>query len=299
MGGFPMKRCLLPALFLATTLCSLSAVEIIKDIPFLGPERAEKMDAYLPPERYERPVGVVLLIHGGGWKIGDKASAREKNIGTQLAEDGFAVFSVNYLLNKAENADGSGKVVKVAWPQNLYDCKSALRYLRKEHAKYGINPEKIAVMGGSAGGSMSMLIGVTENVEELNKGGLYTEEGNGVSCIIDFYGIPEMRGNNWSRAFAGATPEETAKNAALASPAAYFRKDMPPILIAHGTADKTVPVETSRELEKQLKALGVDCTYIEVPDAPHTFHLQPPGADLRPAVVEFLKKHLGAPVAKP
>ena len=276
----------------------LPAVEVIRDIPHLGADREEKMDAYLPPERYARPVAAVILIHGGGWRIGDKADKREKAIGMQLAEDGYAVFSVNYLLNRRENADGSGKLVRMAWPQNLYDCKSALRYIRQEHAKYGIDPAKIAVMGGSAGGSMAMLVGVTADVAELNAGGLYTGESNAVSCIIDFYGIPEMRGNKWANAFAGATPEETAKNAAAASPAAYFRKDMPPILIAHGTADKTVPVETSRELEKQLKALGVDCTYIEVPDAPHTFHLQPKdGVDLRPAVVEFLKKHLGAPVA--
>ena len=72
-----------------------AAMTVRSDIVFLTPEREEKMDAYLPPARFKRPVPAVLLIHGGGWRIGDKADKREKNIGTELAAEGFAVFSIN------------------------------------------------------------------------------------------------------------------------------------------------------------------------------------------------------------
>lgn len=268
------------------------APTVLRDIPYLGPDRAEKMDAYLPPDRFQRPTPAVLLIHGGGWKQGDKADKRERNIGTELAAEGFAVFSINYELNRKERPDGTGKLVHLAWPQNLYDCKSALRYIRQNSGKFGIAPGEIAVMGGSAGGMFAMLLGTTAENAELNRGGLYTEESNAVKCIVDFYGVPDVTGK-WSSAFIGPTKAETEKNALAASPCTYFSKSMPPILIAHGTADVVLDVQVSRDLSSHLKEMGVDCTYVEVPDAPHMFHLQPEQKDLRPEVLAFLRKHLG------
>ena len=75
-------------------------VTVISDIPFLGPDRSEKMDAYLPPASFPRPLPALLYIHGGAWVMGDKAEDRAKNIGTNLASQGIAVFSINYQLNK-------------------------------------------------------------------------------------------------------------------------------------------------------------------------------------------------------
>jgi acetyl esterase/lipase len=271
-----------------------AAPPVISDIPYLGADRAEKMDAYLPSDAFRRPVPAVLLIHGGGWKKGDKADNRERKIGAALAGEGYAVFSINYLLNQKENPDGTGRLVRLAWPQNLHDCKSALRYIRRHAAQYGVDPEEIAVMGGSAGGSFAMLMGATGDVAELNAGGLYPEEDNHVKCIIDFYGIPEITGQ-WKHSFTGPTKAETEKNSRAASATTYFSKDTPPILIAHGTADAVVPVQVSRDLAARLKELGVDCTYVEVPDAPHTFALQPPAMNLLPVLTGFLQTHMKKP----
>lgn len=278
---------------------SAATPRVESDIAYLGPDRAEKLDVYHPPEAFVRPLPAVLLIHGGGWRIGDKADARERNIGSTLAARGYVVFSINYLLNVGDTDPDTGRLrlARLAWPQNFLDCKSALRHIRASSARYGVDPGRIAVMGGSAGGHLAMLVGATARHEEINRHGLHSDQSNAVSCIIDFYGDYDIRGRRVSP-FAGATPEETVANETSASPITYIDADTPPMLIAHGTADNTIPVERSRLLAEHLRALGVDYWYVEIGGAPHTFHLQPAQMDLRPVVLAFLEKHLGAPVRR-
>lgn len=262
------------------------------DIPYLGPDRAEQMDAYLPPERFARPCPAVLLIHGGGWRMNDKANERERNIGGTLSANGYAVFSINYLLNRG----GDGQPEQVAWPQNYIDCVSALRHIRAHAAEYGIDPQRIAVMGGSAGGHLSLLLGSTATVADMPRGDLHPEQPVDVRCIISFYGIHDVHGRR-ATVFAGATEAETAENVRRASPCTWFGPSTPPILIAHGTADTIVHVENARALTDVLRHRGVPYWYIEISGAPHTFHLEPPQMDLRPLVLSFLRRHLGEPTS--
>lgn len=264
-----------------------------RDVSYLGPDREEKLDVYLPAASFPRPLPAVLLIHGGGWRLGDKASARERNIGSILASHGYAVFSINYLLNQGHKDDqGILHTTRVAWPQNFYDCKSAIRFMRKESSRWGIDPARLAVMGGSAGGSFSMLLAATPDVDELNRGGLYRDQSSAVSCIINFYGISDLRIGQRRRIFAGATDQETEDNIRLASPLTWIRPGFPPILVVHGSADPTVPVDASRDLVPRLQELSIDYWYVELAGAPHSFHLQPSQMDLRPVVLQFLQRHL-------
>ncbi|MDR1284439.1 MAG: alpha/beta hydrolase [Opitutaceae bacterium] len=278
-------------------LLSTAVPRLESDVPYLGPDRSEKLDAWLPDAAWPGPHPVILLIHGGGWAIGDKAGKREKNIGQNLTAHGYAVFSINYRLNdvgEKDPATGRFKITRLAWPQNLHDCKTALRFIRANAARYNIDPARIAVMGGSAGGHLAMMVGATAHVEDFNRHGLYTEQSNTVTAIIDFYGIPDVRGRRHS-SFPGATPEETQANEIAASPITWIDKNTPPILIAHGSADKTISVDRSRHLARHLGKLGLDYWFVEIGGAPHTFHLQPAQMDLRPLVLAFLAKHLGQP----
>lgn len=287
MMKFWVFWCLFPLCLLAE-----EPVRVQKDVAFLGPDRAEKLDAYLPAADFPRPLPAVVFIHGGGWSGGSKHDDRARQIGRTLAGKGYAVFSIDYLLNQvAKDKDGKSVVTRVAWPQNFYDCKSALRFVRKNAAEFGVDPNRIAVMGCSAGAHLALLVGATENSAEMNTGGLYLDQSNDVAAVIQFYGRFDVTGDRQDR-FAGSTPEETRANAVAASPVTHLTKDHPPTLAVQGDADKIVPVRYGRRLVERLRELGVPHEYIEIPGAGHSFGLTPPEKDLRPAVFAFLEKYL-------
>ena len=122
-----------------------------KNIPFLGRQRKERIDVYLPVSDSRTAFPAILIIHGGGWTIGSRAGAREEQMAKVFAHAGFVAASTDYLLDT-----GSG-----CWLQCLCDCKTAVRFLRKYAAHYQVNPDKIGVIGGSAGGHLSMMVAFT------------------------------------------------------------------------------------------------------------------------------------------
>lgn len=296
MGRFFLRIFAVFPVFMSLAFAGDVALET--DITFLPSDRKEKMDAYLPPDSFERPLPAVLLIHGGAWRKGDKADPRERNIGNTLASHGFAVFSVNYLLNEWKKGPDEKQVLsRLAWPRNLIDCKIALRFLRANASRFGIDSNRIAVMGSSAGAHLAMLVGSTVGQKKFNQGP-YVEQRNDVSCVINFYGDADIRGRAVSP-FAGADRAESDANEAAASPVTYFDGESPPMLIVHGTEDKVISVERSRALVHILQKCGVEYRYVEIPGAPHAFHLQPEQLDLRPVVLEFLKKYLAKKRTEP
>ncbi|WP_269539985.1 alpha/beta hydrolase [Cerasicoccus fimbriatus] len=268
-------------------------VRVESDVTYLDPARAEKLDVYLPPADMPGPYPAVLLIHGGGWRILDKAQDREKNIGYTFAKAGYAVFSINYALNEITKDPVTGKIVseKVVWPQNLFDCKTALRWIRRHASQYQVDGSRIATMGGSAGGHLATLVAATAKDEAMNRGGLYLEESNAVTCVLNFYGVTVPR-DRWVACFRGATDAETEANMKACSPLTYLDDDFPPIFITHGSGDATVEVDYSREFVAELARRKLPYWYFEIGNAPHTYNLQPEHMDLRPLVLQFLKEQL-------
>ncbi len=267
---------------LATAADIPDDVKVERDVAYLEDGRAEKADLYLPakPDGKKRPA--VLIIHGGGWTTGDKGAAREINIGTTLVKNGYVGMSINYVLANAG---------KATWPQNLHDCKTAVRWLRKNADRLGIDPERIGVIGGSAGGHLAAMVALTGADDGLDPKGPYGEFSCKVRCAVDLYGpadltsyvILPMLGK------AKATDPELYKKA---SPVNYADKFDPPVLILHGTADKVVALRQSELMAEALKKAGVEHKLEVIPDAPHTFHLQPKQRDLRPLVIGFFDQWL-------
>src|SRR5687768_7447602 len=126
------------------------------------------------------------MIHGGGWVGGDKAAAREFNIGTTLAAAGYVCASVNYKLKGDDR-----------WPTNLFDCKNAVRFLRTRAVQYQVAPDRIGVIGGSAGGHLALMVAYTSDLPELTPTAAantpYPGVSDGVRCVVDLYGITDPR----------------------------------------------------------------------------------------------------------
>ena len=244
-----------------------------------------------------------MWIHGGGWTGGVKTENRAKEICTTLAAAGYVAVSVDYKLGDR------------AWPTNLHDCKNAVRFLRAHAAKYQLDPDRIAVAGGSAGGHLALMVGFTGDQPEFEPAGAatpYPGVSSQVRAVIDLYGPVNLltrqevdeKGTPTGK-FRPAGPEKvfgtddpTAPVYRTASPVTHVTKNVPPVLILHGRIDTTVDRAQSEELAGVLQRHGVPHEIVMVEGAGHTFDFQtwnkkPLSRDLRPVALAFLAKHLG------
>jgi acetyl esterase/lipase len=261
-----------------------AAVRIEKAVAYLPADRAEKADLYLPPKLEDgKKYPGVVIIHGGGWTGGKRDAAREINIGTTLASNGYVCLSIDYLLHDPQSD-------KSCWPQNLHDCKTAVRWLRANAERLHLDKEHIGVIGGSAGGHLATMVGVTGPSDGLDPAGPYGDQSCAVSCVVDLYGPAEFGSRDI--AILRKTRSEAPELYKAFAPLTWLDKNDPPFLIMHGTADETVPVAQSELLAAALKKHGVEHQLEIVEGAPHTFHLQPKEKDLRPIVLAFFNKHL-------
>lgn len=280
---------------------------VLADVEYLEPGRKERLDLYLPPAGEGKLAPVLVWMHGGGWVGGDKAAGREKNIATNLNAAGYAVVSVSYKLG--ENA----------WPQNLHDCKNAVRFVRARAAQYGLDPMRIAIGGGSAGGHLALLVGLTSG-KKFEPAQPYPKISNEVSAVVNFYGPSDLFGfleldaggrltskrrgpsPNYLPAFGPPEGREDALRAA--SPITHVEANSPPILTVHGRTDTTVPVAMLEEFAVLLKTKGVPHELVILEGVGHSFDLEawkkrPLPRDLRPIVLNFLDQHLGKKRAAP
>ncbi|MES2593878.1 MAG: alpha/beta hydrolase [Verrucomicrobiota bacterium] len=252
------------------------------DVAYLPEGRKEKADLYRPVGEGKHPA--VVIIHGGGWVGGTKGATRESNIGTTLAANGYVCLSIDYALHDPASPT-------LCWPQNLYDCKTAVRWLRANAELLHVDADHIGVIGGSAGGHLASLVGVTGPESGLDPTGPYGEQSCRVNCVVDMYGPADME--NWKdiaalRTTRALAPELYKQFSVLT----YLDPKDPPFLILQGDADTTVDVEQSRTLARALTQQGIEHHLEIIPGAPHTFHLQPTQKDLRPLVLAFFDKHL-------
>ena len=272
-------KCLLALLF-ATSVLAVDEIRTEHDVDFLGAGRKEKADLYLPANPQPgQTFPAVVIIHGGGWSGGEKRAAREINIGTTLALNGYVGMSIDYVLANSEHPGPT-------WPQNLHDCKTAVRWLRANAERLQVDPAHIGVIGGSAGGHLAAMVGLC--------GGELDPPGQGdtrVQCAVDLYG-PVLWFEQRDLAMFRQTRAEAPELYKQADPRSHIDKNDPPLLILHGTADKTVAVADSEALAAAMKSAGAAYQLEIIPDAPHTFHLQPKQRDLRPLVLGFFDKHL-------
>ncbi len=235
----------------------------LSDLTFLAPSRKEKLDLYLPhgPARSDRPA--VVFIHGGGFTGGDKAEYRSASVSADLARAGYVVVSCNYVLGP--------KTKEGVWPQNIADCREAVRWVRGHAKELGVNPDRIAVAGGSAGGYLALMVGLSDDKTGPGGDPKATVSAK-VAAVIDLYGVV-----NFSKHGKGDVPGVSAAEQAAYLPENQCDRADPPVLILHGTADTTVDIRQSMDMAAALAKAKVAHELIVVEGAPHTFDLHPKG----------------------
>ncbi|MEW6141632.1 MAG: alpha/beta hydrolase [Chloroflexota bacterium] len=271
---------------------------LIRDIEYgKGGGTPLRLDIYMPKTPLSTPMPAVVWIHGGGWQGGDKYPTQA----TTLANRGFFVISINYRLSGV-----------APFPAAIEDCKCAIRWLRANAGKYNVDPDRIGVWGGSAGGHLSLLVGTADASAGLEGSGGWADYSSRVQAICSFYGPSDFVswyqdnarfGRTLSSAetkFLGGTMEQKPEVYKQASPVTWVSADDPPLLMVHGDRDQTVPIQQSQIMYDAYKALGLDATLIKVVGAGHGFvnrHGQPPISpspqEIDQAVYEFFLKHLG------
>lgn len=251
------------------------------------------MDIYRPAGNANGPMPAVLYVHGGGWEKGN-ASLGGVNalIADQLLQHGMVVAAVNYRL-----------APQYPWPAQIDDVKCAVRYLRANAQRYGIDPREIGAWGGSAGGHLVSMLGTAGPGAGFDTG-QYTSESSSVQAVVDMFGPADLTASGWGpyatsvvQQVFGVTPGQDNGVLAKASPVSYIQANDPPFLIFQGVADNVVPPSQSQELAARLHDAGDGATLVMVQNAGHGF--KPTGGPIDPSLdqiasttTEFFAQHL-------
>lgn len=269
--------------FLASACCVSRAdekqvppgVKLVRDVVYIdGGDEAQKLDVYVPEKPSDKPLPLIVHIHGGGWMGGSKFPCPVAN----MAQRGYVVASVEYRFSQ-----------KAVFPAQIQDCQAAIRWLRAKHKEYNLDPDHVGVVGGSAGGHLSALVGTAGGKKAFPMIGGNEDQSDRVQCVCDIFGPTNFAtvmkqaddDKNVRNIFKFNTPSDPyssligvslnsdkAKTDAV-SPIHYVSNDSPPMLILHGTHDTLVPYAQSEELAVALKAKGVPVWLQTLPNAGH------------------------------
>jgi acetyl esterase/lipase len=285
---FPRHLLVLPFL-----LNRRKGVRRVRNVPFARVGgRTLRLDVTIPSAPVPggetlRPA--LMQIHGGAWVIGDK---REQGIPlvNHMAAQGWVGFNVNYRLSPG-----------VAFPDHLIDLKRGLAWIREHADEYGIDPDFICVTGGSAGGHLTALMGLTAGLDRFQPG--FEDADTTVAAAVPFYGIYDFTPEGafgadprlYSRflepyvmkAFVADEPERFRD----ASPLHHVRPDAPPFFVIHGDLDVLAPVEDARRFAEALREVSHEpVAYAEMQGAQHAFEIFPSPRAAR--VIEGVERFL-------
>lgn len=213
------------------------------------------MDVYEPGGVGPHPT--VMMIHGGSWVFGSKEEYTEA--AKRLAKSGFVAATINY----RRAPDGE-------YPKIVQDCLCALSYLRAKASHYHVDPDRIAVMGYSAGGHLASLLGVASQDAGHQPDCAWGRTGP-PRAVIAGAGVHDLRGkdNIFTRLLFGGGPDDNAAAYARASPITHVTANQPPFLFIHGTTDWFINEDQAFEMRDSLLANGNDARVYEVTGGGH------------------------------
>jgi acetyl esterase/lipase len=256
------------------------------DVEYANPDGQHLKVDLAHPKMGDGPFPAVVCIHGGGFRAGNRQGY--DGLCIRLAEQGYVAITVEYRL-----------APKYPFPAAVHDCKAAVRWLRANAAKYHVDPARIGITGGSAGGHLAQFLGVTADVKEFEGDGGNPEQSSRVACVVNYYGPSDFTksyGKSVDAAevlplFLGGNLEQARRQHVVASPLYWVTPHAAPTLCVHGTEDKYVAHEQAVWLVERLKAAEVEADLLTLEGAGHGFK----GKDAETAekaTFAFFDKHL-------
>jgi acetyl esterase/lipase len=226
-------------------------------------DRKLALAIFYPKVKSKKPRPAVLLIHGGGWKTGDKN--QNYNQAVKLAENGYVAITVEYRLS-----------LEAKYPAAVLDVKAAVQWIRINAKKYQINPNQIAAMGFSAGGQLASLLGATNNEAIFKNETAVSDE---VQAVINVDGIlafkhPESEEGASAALWLGGTYEEVPQIWEQASALSHVNKNAVPILFINSANPRFHAGRT--DMINKLNSFSIYSAVHEFPNTPHTFWLFEP-----------------------
>jgi acetyl esterase/lipase len=249
-----------------------------------------KLDIYYPLAA-PGPMPSVVYLHGGAWVGGDKSEAEDSPEVTELVKRGFLVASINY-----------GLAPRYTILEQVENAKCAVRFLRANTSRFGINPDKIGVLGASAGAHLAALIGTTDKSAGLDEVGGFSDQSSKVNAVVDLYGPSDVRAllqGSPPIVLQGLIGSSDPNSTILdkINPLIYVSAGDPPFLILQGDKDIVVPPSQSQILYDKLKATGVPATLVVVKNAGHSFTpvsgaMSPTRTEITGMVADFFDRQL-------
>ncbi len=257
-----------------------------KGIEYTNPDNQHLQLNMARPKTGDGPFPTVLFIHGGGFRAGNREGYNAQII--RMAEKGYIGVTVSYRL-----------APKYPFPAAIHDTKAAVRWLRANAKKYNIDPDNIGVTGGSAGGTLAQMLGVTTDVKEFEGDGGNPKESSAVKCVVNVYGANDFTKSYGKSVdahevlplYLGGNLEKARPAHIRSSPLYWVTPNAVPTLCIHGTEDKYVHVEQAEMLVEKLKAASVEVELIKLEGAGHGFK----GKDAETAekaMIAYFDKHL-------
>ncbi len=232
-----------------------------------------RLDIYRPRELPEGPRPAVIQVHGGGWLSGSRFEQGIPLL-NHLAGLGWVGFNIDYRLSP-----------EATWPDHIVDVKRAIAWVREHATELGIDPDQIAITGGSAGGHLTALAGLTANDPAFQPG--FEQADTSVIAAVPFYGVydftnssghyyPQLRSWTFEQVVLKKPLEGNEELYRAASPLFRVHADAPPYMVIHGDRDTLVPVGDARDFAAKLKRVSnSDVRYVELAGAEHAFDLWP------------------------
>lgn len=242
------------------------------------------LDLYSPVGNTETLPGVVLFF-GGGWRDGRKDQLRA--YAQHFAQNGYVVATPQYRLRDAG-----------LWPKSVQDAKCAMRWMRAHAEENNVDPERIGVMGNSAGAYLALMVGYTPGDPFFEGDGGWPEESSAAQVVVDIYGPTDFteegrRDHSLLTRYMNGRYEADPSRYEKASPIRYVTEDTPPTCVIHGTVDMLVPVHQSDWLVEKLQEKVVPHLYDRLDGWPHAMDVvMDVNEHTRALILAFLDKHL-------